>query len=108
MAEGRYPNVYVSFSIAEAVGQPETYIRNRGLDDEKCKAFILKTLETTGPINRGRLMQIVGDVLPDVLSTKQKEKKLTNLLQVMKKKDGTIDSVGKTRQTVWFIQNQQI
>ncbi len=35
-------------------------------------------------------------------------KKLTNLLQVMKKKDRTINSAGKTRQTVWFIQNQQI
>lgn len=105
LAEGRYPNIYVSYSIAEAVGQPETYIRNSGLDDEKCKAFILKTLATTGPIKRAQLMKIVGDLLPSVLSAEQKDKKLTNLLQVMKKQDKTIDSDGKTNQTVWFIRN---
>lgn len=107
LAEGRYPNIYVSFSIAEAVGQPEVYIRNRGLDDEKCKAFIIQTLEMTGPISRSQLMQYVGDILPDIFSPEQKIKKLTNLLQNMKKKDGTIDSTGKTRKAVWFIRENK-
>ena len=103
LVEGRYPNIFVSYSIAEAVGQPETYIRNRGLDDEKCKAFILKTLETTGPIKRAQLAKIVGDVLPNILTPEKKNKKLTNLLQIMKNKDKTIDSIGKTNKTVWFL-----
>lgn len=103
LVEGRYPNIYVSYSIAEAVGQPETYIKNRGLDDEKCKAFILQALETTGPVKRSILLKMVRDLLPDVLSEEQKEKKLTNLLQIMKNKDKTIDSEGITNKTVWFV-----
>ena len=107
LAEGRYPNIYVSYSIAEAIGQPETYIRNSGLDDEKCKALILKTLETTGPIKRSQLLRIVGALLPDVLSSEKKEKKMTNLLKIMKNKDKTIDSKGKTNGTVWFIKDNR-
>ena len=107
LVEGRYPNVFVSYSIAEAVGQPETYIRNSGLDDEKCKAFILKTLETTGPIKRAQLAKIVGDVLPGILTPEKKNKKLTNLLQIMKNRDKTIDSSGKTNQTLWFARNSK-
>ena len=48
-------------------------------------------------------MQIVGDLLPAVLDEKQRSRKLSNLLQAMKKKDETIDSRGKTSQTVWFL-----
>lgn len=107
LAEGRYPNIYVSYSVAEAVGKPETYIRNSGLDDEKCKAFILKTLETTGPIKRAQLFSIVSDILPDILTPEKKSKKLSNILQAMKKIDKTIDSEGKTNQTVWFIKHSK-
>ncbi len=107
LAEGRYPNIYVSYSVAEAVGKPGTYIKNSGLDDEKCKAFILKALETTGPIKRAQLFTIVSDILPDILTSEQKSKKLSNILQVMKNIDKTIDSEGKTNQTVWFVKRSE-
>ena len=56
--EGRYPNIYVSYNIAEAVGQRSKYIRDSGLDDEKCKAFILKALEKAGEIRKDDLMAL--------------------------------------------------
>lgn len=102
LAEGRYPNIYVSYSVAEAVGQKSEYIRNSGLEDEKCKEFILKALDKSGRLRNVELMEIVQDIFPSVLSEEQKRKKLSNLLQVMKKKDKTIDSQGRTTGAVWF------
>lgn len=102
LVEGRYPNIFVSFGIAEAVGQKASYIRNRGLDDAKCKAFILQTLETYGELKKDALMEIVEDILPNIYDQRQKRKKLSNLLQSMKKKDQTVDSRGKTSSAVWF------
>lgn len=103
LAEGRYPNIYVSYSVAEEIGQKSEYIRNRGLEDEKCKEFILKALEKSGKLKNVELMEIIQDILPNILTMEQKRKKLSNLLQSMKKKDQTIDSEGKTSKTVWFL-----
>lgn len=102
LVEGRYPNIFVSYSVAEAVGQKPEYIRNSGLEDEKCKEFILKTLRK-GPAKKDELMAVVGDLLPAILSEEKKRKKLSNLLRIMKIKDETIDCVGKTTAAVWFI-----
>ena len=107
LAEGRYPNIYVSYQIAEAVGQPETYIRNSGLEDEKCKMLIIKALEKGGEKKQAELLALVEDVLPQILSRKQKSKKVSNLLQKMKNKDGTIDSKGKSFNAVWFLKRSK-
>ena len=103
LAEGRYPNIYVSYRVAEAVGQPETYIRNSGLEDEKCKMLIKKALEKGGEMKQGDLLAVVEDILPRIMSKKQKSRKVSNLLQTMKTKDDTIDSRGKTSNVVWFL-----
>ncbi len=103
LAEGRYPNIYVSYSIAEAVGQPETYIRNSGIGDEKCKLLITSYLEKVGEARQRDIYAVVNDVLPSVLSKEQKQKKLTNLLQIMKKKDKTVVCHGKTSNAVWAL-----
>lgn len=103
LVEGRYPNIYVSYSIAEATDQKATYFRNSGLEDAKCKEFIIKALKKSGELKQEQIMQIVGDLLPAVLDEKQRSRKLSNLLQAMKKKDETIDSHGKTSNTVWFL-----
>lgn len=102
LVEGRYPNIFVSYSVAEAVGKKPEYIRNSGLEDEKCKEFILKALRK-GPAKKEELMAVVGDLFPAVLPTDKKSRKLSNLLRIMKTKDKTIDCVGKTKAATWFI-----
>lgn len=37
LVEGRYPNLFVSFKVADIVGQKADYIRNKGLNDDICK-----------------------------------------------------------------------
>ena len=44
----------------------------------------------------------MNDVLPSVLTEEQKQKKLTNLLQNMKR-EGLLDSYGKTGSTIWSL-----
>lgn len=102
LVEGRYPNIYVSYSVAEAVGQKPEYIRNSGLEDEKCKEFILKALQKS-PAKKEELMAVVGDLFPAILPPDKKRRKLSNLLRTMKVKDKTIDCTGNTKAAVWFL-----
>ena len=99
LVEGRYPHIYVSFKIAEAVGDKAGYIRKKGLDEEVCKQLIISTLKM-GPANKADLFEVLEDALPDVLSPEKKSRKLSNLLQKMKR-EGTIDVVGVAVNSVW-------
>lgn len=50
--EGRYPNVFVSFKVADIVGQKAAYVRNKGLDDDICKQLIIKALQSMGEASK--------------------------------------------------------
>ena len=102
LVEGRYPNLFVSFKVANSVGQKAEYIRNKGLTDDICKQLILKALETMGNVSKQDLMEILEKALPDVLSEEQKLKKVSNLLQAMKK-EGIIAVSGSNRYATWHI-----
>lgn len=102
LVEGRYPNLFVSFKVANSVGQKANYIRNKGLEDDICKQLIIKALEAMGEANKQDLMEILEKALPDVLSEEQKSKKISNLLQAMKK-EGMIAVRGTNRYAKWYL-----
>lgn len=102
LVEGRYPNVYVSFKVADIVGQKAAYVRNKGLGDDVCKQLIIKALESMGEASKNELMEVLEKALPEVLSDEQKSKKVSNLLQAMKK-DGMITAEGKNRYAKWIL-----
>ena len=104
LVEGRYPNLFVSFKVANSVGQKANYIRNKGLDDDICKQLIIKALEAMGEASKQDLMEILEKALPDVLSEDQKSKKVSNLLQAMKK-EGMIAARGTNRYAKWYVIN---
>lgn len=66
-------------------GQKATYVRNKGLDDDIRKQLIMKALQSMGEANKQDLMEVLEKALPEVLSDEQKSKKISNLLQAMKK-----------------------
>ena len=105
LVEGRYPNLFVSFKVANSVGQKANYIRNKGLDDDICKQLIIKALEAMGEASKQDLMEILKKALPDVLSEEQKSKKVSNLLQAMKK-EGMIAARGTNRYAKWYVINK--
>lgn len=100
LVEGRYPNIFVSYKIADIVDQKANYIRNKGLDDDICKQLIIKALETLGEISKQELTKILDKALPDVLNSDQKSKKISNLLQVLKK-ENIISATTTNRYAKW-------
>lgn len=100
LVEGRYPNIFVSFKVADIVGQKAEYVRNKGLDDDICKQLIIKALEPMGEASKQELMDVLEKALPDVLSKEQKSKKVSNLLQAMKR-EGLIVIKGKNKYAKW-------
>ena len=102
LVEGRYPNIFVSFKVADIVGQKAAYVRNKGLDDDICKQLIIKALESMEEASKQELMEVLEKALPEVLSDEQKSKKVSNLLQAMKK-DGIISIRGTNRYARWYL-----
>ena len=101
LVEGRYPNIFVSYKVAKGVGDKANYVRQKGLDEEVCMHFILSTLKL-GPAKKSDLLAVLKDVLPDVLTDQQKSRKLSNLLQKMKK-NGIIDVRGIAINSEWYL-----
>lgn len=102
LVEGRYPNIFVSFKVADIVGQKAAYVRNKGLDDDICKQLIIKALESMEEASKKELMEVLEKALPEVLSDEQKSKKVSNLLQAMKKA-GIISVTGINRYAKWYL-----
>ena len=102
LAEGRYPNIFVSFKVADIVGQKAVYVRNKGLDDDICKQLIIKALGSMGTASKQDLMEVLEKALPEVLNEEQKSKKVSNLLQAMKK-ENIVDVQGKNKYAKWIL-----
>lgn len=107
LVEGRYPNIFVSFKVADIVGQKAAYVRNKGLDDDICKQLIVKALESMGEARKKDLMEVLEKALPEVLSEEQKSKKVSNLLQTLKR-ENKIDSIGSNRYAKWCLYKKNI
>ncbi len=99
--EGRYPALYVSYKIAEAVGDKAGYVRNKGLDDKICQELIVSSLKN-GSLKKADIFESVKHALPEVLTEEQRYKKLSNLLQKMKR-EGTIDVHGNAAHAEWSL-----
>lgn len=90
----------VSFKVADIVGQKADYIRNKGLNDDICKQLIIKALETMGEAGKQDLMEVLDRALPEVLSEEQKSKKVSNLLQDLKR-EKIVVAEGTNRYAKW-------
>lgn len=95
LIEGRKPNFYLS---KEAIPLSDDelkkqYIKNRSFDDRHCKDLLIEYLEKWGSTPRCKLQDFIWNKLSDVLSDKQKEYKVTNLLKALKK-EGRIRRTG--------------
>ena len=86
LIEGRKPNFHISATVAKVTGDKTDYIRQRGIDDDYCQKIILDYLNEFGEGKREDFETILLDKLPDVLDLKQKQNKIKNILQKMKRK----------------------
>jgi len=103
LAEGRYPNLFLSLRIAAATKERAKYIRDRGFADQYYKDMIIDFIGKFDPAGRADINELLMDKLPDALDERQKRNKISNLLYAMSKKDKTIMNKGSSRKPQWIL-----
>ena len=100
LIEGRAPNVYIAFHLAEIMGEKAQYIKNRGLDDLHYKKMLLELIERFGHVKREDVDTLLFNKLPDVFTLLQKKNKIGNLLTKLRK-SGLIINTGSRTASRW-------
>lgn len=100
LIEGRKPNIHISSIVAGVTGDKAAYIKQRGIDDAYCQKIIIDYLNRFGEGKKADFEKILLDKLPDVLDISQKQNKIKNNLQSLKKQD-KITPYGKS----WRLSN---
>ncbi len=102
LIEGRKPKLHVAADVAAATETEAEYIRHRVFDDRYFCDLILDYLKTFKEGQRTDFERLLEGKLSDLLSDKQKTKKIHNLLQRLRR-NGKIETDGKTKGAVWRI-----
>lgn len=80
LVEGRYPKIYIASKIAEITDEKSQYIKNKGFDNKYYKDMIVDYIKEFKKANRNDIRNLLFDKLPSILTDKQKEGKIKNLL----------------------------
>ncbi|MEW6236258.1 MAG: ATP-binding protein [Candidatus Omnitrophota bacterium] len=107
LIEGRRPNLFVSAKIAAITGDKAAYIKYRGFDRGYYKKLIILYLEKFGQAKRADIEKLLVDKVSDVLTMKQKNNLVRNLLQEMKV-EGSINTSGTTRSAKWILTRKEL
>jgi ATP-dependent DNA helicase RecG len=102
LAEGRYPNIYISAKVAAAIDQKARYIRTRGLDRKYYKDLIIELVGQQGPVTREEINKLLLGKLPEALTPEQKEGMIHNLLTDLRIRK-IIKNDGSRRIPKWVI-----
>lgn len=102
LVEGRYPNIFVSYKIAGATNAKTSYVKNKGLGDDVYKKVLINALKTMGTATVRELYGVLKGALPEVMDKKQQSRKISNLLQAMKK-EGVVKSKGTGQAARWYL-----
>lgn len=100
LIEGRKSNLYISVTLAKAVGQKAAYSKNRGFNKEYYLDFIVKAVKEHGSVSRKDIDDLIWDKLPDMYDNKQKKVKINNLITELSRK-GKIKNTGNDRNPIW-------
>ncbi|MBV5343059.1 transcriptional regulator, partial [bacterium] len=101
LIEGRKSNYYISAKMAEITNQKASYTRNKGLDKEFYKGFIIKHIENHGFAPREEIDALILDKLPAYMNEKQRKIKINNILQEMA--GPLIQNTGSRTKPKWIL-----
>jgi ATP-dependent DNA helicase RecG len=99
--EGKVPNVYVSAMIAEIIDEKAQYIKNKGQSDLYYKQMILDYLKQWSKGSKKDFIELLAEKLPDVLSDKQKDDKIRNLLALLRREGQIRNTSPNRRSAIW-------
>ena len=103
LIEGRKPHYHVSAQIASATNAEVAYTRTRGVEKQQLKQMVLSHLNKFKNVVRPDLDGLLLPMLSGDLTHEQKQNKITNLLSEMKRKDQSIQSVGRGPGAYWSL-----
>jgi hypothetical protein len=99
--EGRYPNLIVATAVAKVAGEAGRHIRERGFDKQYYLDLILALVREHAPATRREIDDALISKLPDRLTPEQKQRKVHNLLQELRRAR-KIDNCGSRGQPAWY------
>lgn len=97
LVEGRISSLFLSASASKSIDDGASYIKNKGFDDKYYKDLVIEYLKQYKTAKKKDIRELLWGKLPEVLSDKQKENKIRNLLTSMKKA-GNIDTDSDNQQ----------
>jgi len=106
LLEGRSPNYYISAKVADWTGQKARYIRNRGFDDEFYRRMIIEFLGKFKKATRQELSELLLPKLSDALTHEQKEHKVRNLIQYLRR-EGIIVNSRTNKAPLWVLSGKE-
>lgn len=107
LIEGRKPNFHISSDVANAAGERDVYIKQRGFKDEHYKKMIIEYIQKYGSISKQEIDKLILDILPNVLDEKQKANKIRNIIYSMSKRDESIVNQGTSRYPKWVLSSSK-
>lgn len=100
LVEGRKGRLHVTGDLAVATDTVDEYLHHRAFDDRYFCDLIVDYLQTKGEARRADFDRLLKGKLSDLLSDEQKNDKIKNLLQRLRRQ-GLIVSDGRTQAAVW-------
>lgn len=94
LIEGRYPNIYISKTVAGITDKKAEYSKHKGVNTDACEAVILSALNDHGVLSREEIDELVKDMVSDLLVETQKKRRVLYILEKMIKK-GLIINITK-------------
>lgn len=101
--EGKIPNVFLSATISETIGEKDRYVKNKAFDDQYYKDLIVKYLAQYGSARRKDIQTLLWDKLPSIMADKQKEDKIRNLLTSLRKQGIIRTDSSNQQKSSWIL-----
>lgn len=103
LVEGRYPNLFVAGPITKSTGKAGgAHTLGRGLGRRHYLATVLALIGEQGPIKRKDIDRAIGPMLPSHLSETEKQRRVSSLLQELRKL-GKIARSGPRSDPEWHL-----
>ena len=101
--EGKIPNVFLSATISETIGEKDRYVKNKAFDDQYYQDLIVKYLAQYGRARRKDIQTLLLDKLPSIMADKQKEDKIRNLLTSLRKQGIIRTDSSNQQKSSWIL-----
>lgn len=103
LVEGRSTSLYLASSIARSIDDSAGYIKNKGFDDRYYEDLIVEYLKEYKKAKKKDIRELLWNKLPDVLTEKQKEYKIGNLLSKLKREKVIATDSANQQKASWVL-----